>query len=125
MSSSFSVGSRAIQPLVVTDFETSRDVNTVFNPVIGGGTVANARPASLRKGSMNAIFADIGGALDLDNMLSGTAPVTWSDTDLPNLSLRFLADQDIRITQGDDLVTINGADVYLWSVQFSYQEVTS
>ncbi|MDP4333234.1 hypothetical protein Q7F20_07605 [Curtobacterium sp. A7_M15] len=123
MSASFSVGSRAILPFAVTDQAFERAVNTIFNPVVGGGVVATAFPASLRSGSMTAVFTDLAAALDFDNMLAGTAPITWSDTST-SLTIRFLADQTISLTQSDDEITLSdGTDVYVWGVSFSYQEV--
>lgn len=125
MSASFSVGSRAILPFAVTDQEFARQVNTVFNPVVGGGVSAAAFPASLRSGSMTAVFTDLASALDFDNMLAGVAPITWSDSDTA-LVIRFLADQSISVTQSDDEITLaDGREVYLWGVSFSYQEVTA
>jgi len=124
MPSSFSVGARAILPFTVTDQEFARNINTVFNPVVGGGIAAAAYPASLRSGRMTAIFTNLADALDFDNMLAGKAPITWSDS-ATTLTILFLADQSISVTQSDDAVTLaDGTDVYLWAVTFGYQEVT-
>lgn len=126
MTTSFTVGTRTVFPLLVDEFETARQVNNVFNPVIGGGAVAVAFKPSLRTGSMSAVFTTIGAALDFDNMLAGVDPITWSDSDLPELSLTFLPDQEIRINQSDEMIVLPwGEEGYLWSVSFGYQEVST
>lgn len=123
MSASFSVGSRAILPFAVTDQAFERTTNTVFNPTAGGALVANAIKASPRTGSMTAVFTDFAAALDFDNMLAGVAPITWSDT-ATSLTIRFLPDQTISLTQSDEQITLaDGTDTYLWGVTFSFWEV--
>lgn len=125
MSSSFSVGTRTVAPLVVTGYEASREVRNVFNPVLGAqATVAAAFPAGARSGTLTAVFTTQADALTLDSMLSGTAPLTYTDSDVAAVGMTFLADQTIRVYPADDAVLLDGDDVLFWYVEFGYQEVT-
>lgn len=127
MSSSFSVGSRTVEPLVVSSYEATREVRNVFNPVLGAqATVAAAFPAGLRSGTLTAVFTTQADALTLDSLLSGTSPITYADSDVSAVGMLFLPDQSIRVYPADEFVDLSdGTSALFWYVEFGYQEVTA
>lgn len=127
MSSSFSIGSWTVTPLVVTGYEAQREVRTVFNPVLGArATVAAAFPAGMRSGTLTAVFTNQTDASALDSMLGGTQPITFADSDVSAVNMLFLADRTIRVYQADaDSLNSDGTVTTFWYVELGYQEVNA
>lgn len=125
MSSSFTDGTTAVQPLVIDGWDSTRRVRTVFQDVVGGGIDAWPQPAAPRSGSLTAVFLTMADAFALEGLLASGAVITFADSDAPERGMTFLADGDIQVTRGDDEVDPgDGSSAYVWAVGFSFQEVT-
>lgn len=123
MTVSFTSGATAVQPLVINGWESARTSQSFLHQIVGGGIDAVLRPATPRSGTLAAVFTDKAAAFALEMLLAAGVIVTFADTDVPDLNMAFVASDDIRVTRADEAVTIDGADTYIWLVEFSYQEL--
>lgn len=116
MTSSFSIGTRSVIPELVDGYTHSRDGRHVFNTVPNTArSVAVVFPASLRNGTMTAVFGSYAEAAELDAMLAGTSPLTFADSDVPAIGMVFLLNGRCSVGQS----AARGA----WTVTFDFQEV--
>lgn len=125
MSSSFTDGTTAVQPLVIDGWDSTRRVRTTFQDVVGGGIDAWPQPAAPRSGSLTAVFLTMEGAFALEALLASGAVITFADSNVPARGMTFLATDDIQVTRGDDELDLaDGSTAYVWAVSFGFQEVT-
>lgn len=126
MSSSFTNGSTAVQPLVIDGWDSSRESQNVLQQVIGGGVDALLRPAAPRSGTLSAVFVSMADAFALEALLSAGEVVDFADSDLPILDMSFVTSGAIRISKGEDAITLeDGTETFAWSVGFDFQQVTT
>lgn len=117
MSSSFSTSSRTIVPRLVDGYKHSRDSRHSINTVPGAAAaIAVVFPASLRNGTLTAVFDSQADALAFDAMLADIKPITFADSDVSGLGMVFLMNGRSSLEQS----AARGA----WTVTFDFQEVT-
>jgi hypothetical protein len=117
MSSSFTAGTTTVQPTVIDGYEAVRVTRHVFQPILGVGLDAWTAPAGLRSGTLTAVSADRATAQSLADMLAGVLPVTFADSDVPALGMKFLGNGNIGVRLDDDTRSV-------WVVTVDFQEVT-
>lgn len=116
MSSSFSVGTWVVVPRLVDGYRHSRDSRTAFATVPGAdAALATVFPASMRNGTMTAVFDNLADAIQLDTMLKGTLPIMFTDSESVQLNMTFLLSGRASLEQSAG----RGA----WLVTFDFQEV--
>lgn len=116
MTSSFTNGTTAVIPRVVDGYKASRQSRHAFHPVLSGNEDVYARPAGPRSGTMTAVFDGYASAAQLSTMLAGTTPVSFADSDRPELGMTFLADGDITLEQSPGRSA--------WIITVAFREVT-
>jgi len=115
MTSSFSTSTVAVIPSLVAGYDASRGTQHAFHPILGGGEDVYARVALPRTGTFTVAFENLADAQTLADMCAGTSVVTFADSDVPTIGMRFLADGQVRLSQ-DDTRTI-------WLVTVDFHEV--
>lgn len=118
MSSSFTDGTTAVLPEVVDGYQATRSSRHVFNPRFGtNADDVVVYPAGPRTGTLTAVFASYPPAAALLQLLSGTSPIQFDDSERPEIGMTFLADGSIGINQSDGRT--------VWIVTVDFREVLS
>lgn len=117
MSSSISDGTTSVLPLVVDGYESTRQSQNVFNNVIGRSLPdVFLNPASPRTGTLTMLFATEADALACEALHTGTALLTFSDSDLPSATMTYVADGSITRR-------LDPESRALWLVTVDFREV--
>ena len=104
-------------PLLVDGYESTRSSNHVFNSVLGRAFPdVTLAPASPRRGRLTALFDNESDAVLCEQMHTGTAVLTFADSDIPSAAMTYVADGSITRSLDPQSRT-------LWIVGIDFQEV--
>lgn len=110
-------GVTIITPAVVDGFEASAENRNVVHRIIGRATddvsVVAAGPSS---GASTVVAASKADAWSLYNMLRSPGVFEFASSEIPELDMTFVVDDDPTIRLDDTRV--------VWIVEFGYREVT-
>ena len=117
MTSTISDGATSITPLQVTDYKSTRQSRNILHDVQGKAFPdATAMPAGPRTGTLTFLFGNEADALRCEIMHTGTAVLTFTDSDVSSAGMTYLADGSInRILDPQTRA--------LWLVEVAFQEV--
>jgi hypothetical protein len=116
MTTIFTKGTTSVVPLLLTDFASTRASGNVIHDIIGTSIPdVTFKPAGLRTGTLELLFADLTGARAAEAMFASVGVVIMSDTDLPDLNMTLVPAGNIALVLHDDRVH--------WLVTVDYQEV--
>jgi hypothetical protein len=110
------IGVETSRPLLVTRYESRRQSNHIFQQVIGGGQDVTMRPASLRTGTLVCLFRSEAEAQNCEAMHSGTSVLTFADSDLPTVGMKY-------VPSGSITRALDDVSRVLWTVSIDFQEV--
>lgn len=115
-------GATVIEPTAVIEYASSRDGGTIVHPIIGRPAPdATLRPASLRKGRMQLVFAAATAEADsaaAENALAAAAVFTVYSPDRTTVQMSFIIPSDGTLTR-----TLSATTGVSWTVQFDWVEV--
>lgn len=115
-STPYALGVETSKPLLVTSYESSRQSQNVFNPIVGGGMDVVLYPASLRTGTLVCLFDNEADAKFCEDIHSRTTVLTFSDSDHPTIGMTY-------VPSGSIARALDSASRLLWTVSIGFQEV--
>lgn len=116
--STISDGVDTVTPILIDGYEATRESRNVVHVIIGTPEPAvTLRPAGPRRGTLTALFATRADALAAEAILAADDVLTFADPDVPSLSMTFVVDGDVTVGLDDETRA-------LWTVAFSFLEVT-
>lgn len=116
MSASVTDGMTSVLPLLILGYQSVRTARNVFNEVIGRSQPDVAlNPASPRTGSLVMLFATEADALACEQLHSGTALLSFADSDVPTAAMTY-------VPSGNITRQLHENQVY-WIVTVDFREV--
>lgn len=121
MSATFSDGITTVTPIQVNGYQTARASRNVVHSIIGRADPdVSIQPAGLRRGTLELLFGNVVDAAACSDLHAESAIFTYTDTDVPLVSMRYV------LQDGADLTTELDSDAGIsWVVKVPYQEVAS
>jgi hypothetical protein len=114
VTSSFSDGTTVVTPILTQGYSASRASQNVFNDVLGRNYPdVTLMPAGLRTGTLTCLFATEKDAARFEAIHSGTALLTFTDTDLPSAAMTYVVDGSVKRELDPESLTL-----WLGSVDF-------
>lgn len=114
-------GTTTITPdLVLGPYSASQASRNVFHDILGRPDPdVSLAPASLRRGTLQALFVDEGTADAARDMLAAASIYTYVEPDSPTMGMRFALDGDLSVS------LLTDDDSYVWTLSIPYREVGS
>jgi hypothetical protein len=107
-----------ITPLLVLGYETTRQSQSIFHDIIGGGQDVTLRPASLRSGTLRLLFATEDDAVAAETAHAAGKVLRLADADRPSVTMSYVLDGALTRRLDDGTRK-------LWTLDVAYQEVAA
>jgi hypothetical protein len=108
-----------VTPVLVTEFETSRESRNVLHEIIGATDVTvTFKAGGPRSGTLHMLFADAAAAMQCESLAMTPGAFTLSDDEMPDNGMVFVASG--RVTR-----TLDDESRALWLVAIDYTEAAA
>lgn len=109
-------GDVSIHPLMVLGYDWERQGRNTIHETLSGQAVT-LRPAGLRKGTLQYLFADEAAALEAEDVHAIADALTLADSDRPALGMRYVLEGSIRLT-------LDPQTRHRWTVAVGFRQVS-
>jgi hypothetical protein len=119
MSSYVDTGATIINPILATGYESRRPARNIVHEIFDTTSVdVTLRPAGLRTGTLELLFADEASSKAAEDAIAAAGVMTFGDTDVTTVDMSFI------VPAGGDITRTLHDSRTAWLVTFGYHEVT-